>query len=54
MKEKRKLRDKLALKMVHPDDQNDFHLQGDNEIFSLSKIKTKQVNSQKIIINLKI
>ena len=28
--------------MEQPHDQNDFNLQGDNEIFSLSKIKTKK------------
>jgi hypothetical protein len=43
MKEKRKLRDKLALKMELPNDTFDFHLHGDNAIFSLEKIKTKQV-----------
>lgn len=30
--------------MELPNDTMDFHLQGDNEIFSLSKIKTKKVN----------
>ena len=31
--------------MELPNDTMDFHLQGDNEIFSLSKIKTKKVNN---------
>ena len=45
MKEKNKRKEKIALKMKLPNDTMDFHLQGDNEIFSLSKIKTKKVNN---------
>jgi hypothetical protein len=44
MKEKRKLRDRLALKMEFPDNNFDFELQGDNQLFNLTKIKTKKVN----------
>lgn len=44
LKEKRKLRDKLALKMENPNDTHDFDLQGDKSLFSLNKIKTKQVS----------
>ncbi len=44
LKEKNKIKEKIALKMELPNDTMDFHLQGDNEIFSLSKIKTKKVN----------
>lgn len=43
MKEKRKLRDKIALKMENPEDMKNFDLQNDRELFSLSKIKTKKV-----------
>ena len=43
LKEKNKLKEKIALKMELPNDTMDFNLQGDNEIFSLSKIKTKKV-----------
>ena len=44
LKEKNKLKEKIALKMELPNDTMDFNLQGDNEIFSLSKIKTKKVS----------
>lgn len=44
MKEKRKLRDRLALKMEFPENNFDFELQGDNQLFNLTKIKTKKVN----------
>ena len=40
-KKKKKLKDKINLKMEIPNDTHD--IQGDNEIFSLSKIKTKKV-----------
>jgi len=47
LKEKRKLREKINMKMENPNDIHD--LQGDNEIFSLNKIKTKKVSLEKQI-----
>ena len=44
MKEKRKIRDKIALKMENPEDMKNFDLQNERELFSLSKIKTKKVS----------
>jgi hypothetical protein len=44
-KEKKKLKEKLSLNMVYKDDILDHGEQGDNEIFSLNKIKTKKVSS---------
>lgn len=40
LKEKRKLKEKINLKMEIPNDVHD--IQGDNEVFSLAKIRTKQ------------
>ena len=40
-KEKRKLKEKINLKMEMPNDTHD--IVGDNEIFSLAKIRTKKV-----------
>ena len=46
MKEKRKLRDRLALKMILPGDVHDHETTGgrnDQGLFDLEKIKTKKV-----------
>ena len=49
MKEKRKLRDRLALKMVWPGDIHDHETadggKNDQGLFDLEKIKTKKVRS---------
>jgi hypothetical protein len=42
-KEKQKLKQKMALKMNFQNDIVDHNLQGDNQMFSLNKIKTKKV-----------
>lgn len=42
-KEKQKLKEKLKFKMTFANDIVDHDAQGDNEIFSLNKIKTKKV-----------
>ena len=39
-KEKRKIKEKINLKMENPNDQHD--IVGDNEVFSLAKIRTKK------------
>lgn len=40
-KEKRKMKEKINMRMENPNDQHD--IVGDNEVFSLAKIKTKKV-----------
>jgi len=42
MREKRKLRDKMSLKMVIPGDQ--IEVGNDNEMFSLETLRTCKVN----------
>ena len=42
LKEKRKLRDKMSLKMVIPGDQID--VANDNEMFSLQSLRSGKVN----------
>ena len=43
MKEKRKLRDKMELKMIHPGDKIDQN--DDIDLFNIKKIKSKHVSS---------
>ena len=42
LKEKQKFNKKVNAKLELKDDQIDFHLQGDNELFNLNKIKTNK------------
>lgn len=57
MKEKRKLRDRLALKMVLPGDIHDHETidggKNDQGLFDLEKIKTKKVRLFLFLMNIK-
>jgi AdoMet-dependent rRNA methyltransferase SPB1 len=54
LKEKQKIKERQKLRMDVKNDTTDFDLQGDNEMFSLNKIKTKQqlIELSKVVPNI--